>query len=72
MISINPFSKNTPRLDWQRLKSKDKNVPDLYRSPVTGGWLVSAGIDAGLVFIPDEKHAWDGNSITTPNNQQKD
>ncbi|SUO95628.1 hypothetical protein [Suttonella ornithocola] len=57
----NPF-KNTPKLDWQKLKSRNKNVPDCYRSPVFGGWLISNGYEGGITFIPDPEHKWDGES----------
>lgn len=57
------FGGSTPKLEWQKLKSKQKNVPDLYRSPVFGGWLISSnGERSALVFIPDPDHEWDGNS----------
>lgn len=57
------FSTSTPKLEWQKLKSKHKNVPDLYRSAVPGGWLMASGGEhPSLVFIPDTDHDWDGNS----------
>lgn len=58
------FGATIPKLEWQKLKSKQKNVPDLYRSAVPGGWLMTSGGDhAALVFIPDADHEWDGNSF---------
>ncbi len=63
-MNLNPFTKNRPKLIWQKLKSKERNVPDLYRSAVAGGWLISSGIDGGLVFLPDAEHSWNGSSLT--------
>ena len=58
------FGGNTPKLEWQKLKSKHKNVPDLYRSAVHGGWLIGSDKEAfSLVFLPDPDHQWDGASI---------
>lgn len=54
---------NTPRLYWEKLKTQDRHVPDLYRSPIPGGWIISNGLDGGLTFIPDADHQWDGNSL---------
>lgn len=71
-MNINPFTKKPPKLLWQKLKSKERNVPDLYRSTVPGGWLISNGIDGGLVFLPDPDHAWDGNSLSPPEMGHKD
>lgn len=57
------FSNNSPKLEWQKLKSRQKNVPDLYRSAVIGGWLITSGGEgAPLTFIPDPEHEWDGSS----------
>lgn len=63
-MKFNIFGGNTPKLEWQKLKSKHKNVPDLYRSAVQGGWLVAGDKENfSLVFIPDEQHLWDGESL---------
>ena len=35
-----------------------------WRAKITGGWLVGRpDSDAGLTFVPDPDHAWDGNSL---------
>lgn len=57
----NPFAKKI-KIDWQRIRSTERAVPDLYRSPVLGGWLVSHGYQGGLTFVPDPEHKWDGES----------
>lgn len=54
--------KQHPKLEWQKLKSKNKKVPDLYRSPIFGGWLISNGDYGAITFIPDPNHKWDGES----------
>lgn len=71
-MNINPFAKKRPQLSWQKLKSKQKNVPDLYRSTVPGGWLISGGINGGLVFLPDPEHAWNGNTLSADEIHQED
>lgn len=58
-----PFIGSSPKLSWQRLKSKQKHVHDLYRTPVTGGWLITDN-HGGMTFIPDENHFWDGDSLS--------
>ncbi len=63
-LKINPFSTSHPKLSWQRLKSSSKSVPEIFRSPVPGGWLISHGIDGGLTFVPDPSHDWDGHSLS--------
>lgn len=66
-MKLNLFGKNIPKLEWQKLKSRHKHVPDLYRSPIPGGWLLCTGGDyASLVFIPDAHHEWDGDSWPLP------
>lgn len=62
MKFLNLFDSSAPTLTWQRLKSKNKFVPNLYRSAVPGGWIVSNHSGNALVFIPDDKHQWDGDS----------
>lgn len=64
MAILDIFSSNAPSLEWQKLKSKNKNIPDLYRSPVPGGWIISqGGISGGMIFLPDPEHEWDGESL---------
>lgn len=66
MALINdPFNKS-PKLEWQKLKSNNCNVPDVYRTPVFGGWLISHGWEGGLSFVPDPNHQWDGESAFPP------
>ncbi|SUO97072.1 hypothetical protein [Suttonella indologenes] len=62
MSLLDSFLSKAPKLEWQRLKNNDKNLPPLYRSAVFGGWLISNGYEGGLTFIPDPKHQWDGHS----------
>lgn len=57
---MNWLHKNTPKLEWQRLKSSRKNVPDAYRCAIEGGWLLRHGEQT--LFIADPHHEWDGNS----------
>ena len=55
----------TPVLEWQKLKSRNnKHMSELYRTAVPGGWLISQSGIGGLVFLPDPKHEWDGDSLT--------
>ena len=55
----------TPVLEWQKLKSRNnKHTPELYRTAVPGGWLISQSETGGLVFLPDPEHEWDGDSLT--------
>ena len=63
-------SSRTPVLEWQKLKSRNnKYTPELYRTAVPGGWLISQSLTGGLVFLPDHEHEWDGDSLTLdPNN----
>lgn len=56
----NIFSQ-APKLDWQKLKSTERAVGDMYRSPIFGGWLIT-NADGSLVFVPDPEHKWDGES----------
>lgn len=63
-MKLNFFGGNSPKLDWQKLKSKQKQIPDLYRCAVPGGWLISNGGETpSLTFIPDFDHEWDGASV---------
>ena len=58
-------SRRTPVLEWQKLKSRNnKYTPELYRTAVPGGWLISQSLTGGLVFLPDPEHEWDGDSLT--------
>ncbi len=55
-------------LNWQELEN-DNWAPCIYRAAVPGGWLVRmfepgpGGGTAGLTFMPDPDHAWDGSSV---------
>lgn len=62
MALLNPFRRNRPVLDWERLHNKQKKVPIIYRTAVPGGWLLSNEDNGGLTFVPDPKHEWDGAS----------
>lgn len=58
-------NRRTPVLEWQKLKSRNnKHTPELYRTAVPGGWLISQSETGGLVFLPDPEHEWDGDSLT--------
>ena len=58
-------NRRTPVLEWQKLKSRNnKYTPELYRTAVPGGWLISQSLTGGLVFLPDPEHEWDGDSLT--------
>lgn len=58
------FGNSAPVLNWQKLKSRNnKHTPELYRTPVPGGWLISQSETGGLVYIPDPNHEWDGYSL---------
>ena len=60
------FGNSAPVLNWQKLKSRNnKHTPELDRTPVPGGWLVSQSETGGLVYIPDPNHEWDGHSLKT-------
>jgi hypothetical protein len=48
-----------PRLEFEALPSTHHT---LTRAKVPGGWLVVAG-GAGIAFLPDAAHAWDGLSL---------
>lgn len=62
-MKLNFFGGNSPKLDWQKLKSRQKQIPDLYRCAVPGGWLIGSGEGGALAFIPDPEHQWDGESV---------
>ena len=65
-------SRRTPVLEWQKLKSRNnKHTPELYRTAVPGGWLISQSETGGLVFLPDPDHDWDGDSLPTCNNNDE-
>ncbi len=65
-------SRRTPVLEWQKLKSRNnKHTPELYRTAVPGGWLISQSETGGLVFIPDPNHEWDGDSLPTYNDSDE-
>jgi len=57
-------------LDWQDEMEEVLDV-SLYRAKVPGGWLMMLADatgslpeeGAGLVFLPDPGHTWDGNSL---------
>ena len=58
-------NRRTPVLEWQKLKSRNnKYTPELYRTAVPGGWLISQSLTGGLVFLPDPDHEWDGDSLS--------
>jgi hypothetical protein len=44
------------RLEWERVNSSDHSVS---RAMVPGGWLVALN-GAGVTFVPDPGHRWDG------------
>jgi hypothetical protein len=58
----------TPVLFWQKLTS-ESGPRHTCRAKIPGGWLLAVreygvdGIGAGVTFIPDPNHEWDGNSI---------
>jgi hypothetical protein len=53
-----PEPETGPRLVWEQLRSKEYSVR---RTAVPGGWLVA--LSNSVTFVPDPKHAWDGNSV---------
>lgn len=61
-MALMNFLGRKPQLKWQKLRSDNKRVPDLYRSAVHGGWLICNGDTGGLTFIPDPHYEWDGES----------
>ena len=66
------FGNSAPVLNWQKLKSRNnKHTPELYRTAVPGGWLISQSETGGLVFIPDPNHEWDGDSLPTYNDSDE-
>jgi hypothetical protein len=55
------------KIVWEKLGSIG-GPDEAYRSKVPGGWIFSsvfilAGESAGVTFIPDPEHKWDGNSL---------
>jgi len=54
---------------WERLSGNPQWGMTYSRSKIQGGWLVenlyssSNGIGAGLTFVLDPEHKWDGNSL---------
>ena len=71
-----PSSGRTYPLDWEELPKAMLGFEErltVFRTRVPGGWLVYAvdepeaatngrRLPAGLTFIPDSSHGWDGNS----------
>jgi len=59
-----------PQIVWHKLNSARAEggifrLGDVYRTKVTGGWLVLIANNAkGLTFYPDPEHHWDGGSLT--------
>jgi len=64
---------NKPQLIFEKLATEP--VRSVYRARVPGGWVVVAMVQtgavnmmnadypAGLAFIPDPTHTWDGGSL---------
>lgn len=53
-------------LDWEQLRNSGAlNENAIYRTKVPGGWLIwmEWPEQAGLTFLPDSEHKWDGNSL---------
>jgi hypothetical protein len=51
----------TLTLDWNRIESKDDEIPQAYRAKVPGGWLVAITCTPSSVaatFVPDPDHRW--------------
>ncbi|HYM79253.1 MAG TPA: hypothetical protein VE377_24975 [Candidatus Dormibacteraeota bacterium] len=60
------------QIEWKEIDSMSGGGPyashpsSIWRAKIFGGWLVFAengvGEGAGLTFVPDLDHVWDGNS----------
>ncbi|AYA64819.1 hypothetical protein DS731_12820 [Alteromonas sp. RKMC-009] len=55
----------SPELIWEALKNTNGSSSHTYRTKIPGGWLVTVSNTqgAGVTFVPDAKHEWDGNSV---------
>lgn len=49
-----------PDIRWHALRTTHSTV---LRTKIPGGWLVMPHGGAGLVFVPDAQHVWDGKSL---------
>lgn len=55
-------------LQWEEIEG-ERGVNRVERTKVPGGWLVRWHYDdyqfpwAGMTFVPDPDHEWDGNSL---------
>jgi len=62
------------RIEWENLKCNEEFF-HVYRCRVPGGWLVfvnAYGDSAGLTFMPDRNHVWDGGSLDPTDTELND
>lgn len=71
LMKVKNIFKSSPKLEWSKIKSSGRVIPDVYRSSVPGGWLIS-NAEGGLVFLPDPSHSWDGGSLEQVLNEEED
>ena len=66
-IFTNQKTEDLPICEFEEIQAPVKNkkiAGRMYRAKVPNGWIVSLRMDgAGLTFIPDSNHKWDGCSI---------
>ncbi|OPZ83912.1 MAG: hypothetical protein BWY76_02072 [bacterium ADurb.Bin429] len=61
-----------PGMVAEREYHPESFVSCIYRAKIPGGWLVRLlvpgadmpdSLDSSMVFVPDPRHEWDGNSL---------
>lgn len=51
------------RLAWEGLENHGLSART-YRAKIPGGWLLTKNSnDAGITFVPDSEHTWDGSTL---------
>ncbi len=67
--------RTNPILNWEKLQNNQGGPVMTYRSKIPGGWLVTTGdtqttcasAGAGITFVPDPNHEWNGYSLASNN-----
>jgi len=61
-------------VQWEPIKSEG-GPRGLVRAAIVGGWLVAfnsnPSTSGGFTFVPDPTHCWDGNSISTSDDESE-
>ena len=60
-VTREQYTKGAYMLTFEKIDVEGLHFTPFHRAKIIGGWLVF--ISAGICFVPDPEHKWDGGSL---------